>query len=82
MRTRARGVIRIAAPIAASQMLVSARAANFHRVFATSCFVKVGRRFALVARSFRFYGDAGDARLNCEVFVLDGAESARIRVRG
>ena len=60
---------------------VSARAAVFHRVFALSCFVKAGRRFALVAGSFRCNGDAGGVRLNCEVFVLDGAESARIRVR-
>ena len=80
-RRRARGVTRIAARVAAPKVLVAPRAADFHRVFAASCFVKVGRRFALVAGSFRCNGDAGDARLNCEVFVLDGAESARIRVR-
>ena len=79
-RGRARAMLHASLhEFAAPYMLVSARAAVFHRVFALSCFVKAGRRFALVAGSFRCNGDAGGVRFNLKVFVLDDAESARIR---
>ena len=68
-RTRARGLKRIAALFAASHVLLSARAADFHRVFAQTCFVKGRRR---VARSKSCVSCNGDAR-RCVVrfYVVD-----------
>ena len=80
-RRRARGVTRIAALICPPHVCCAARAADFHRVFASIGGFRDCKRVVYVFVVLPFNGDAGNARLNCEVFALDGAESARIRVR-